>query len=157
FIRATAGPAFGLPTQMRAPFNVAGPSPFLQPGNRTEHHRDIKVHYPTIPAYEDVKPLPPAMFSSRGAAMLTPADGYPQIGADPGKAEADLKALREGGMDEEEDGEEEDKRDGGAGAEDAKEKDAEKKPDPKGTGIQADGTLEGIEVKLLPHQVEGVK
>jgi SNF2 family DNA or RNA helicase len=51
---------------------------------------------------------------------------------DPAKASADLKALLEGGMEEEE--EEQDKKE-----------------------TIEDGSVEGIKVKLLPHQVEGIK
>lgn len=53
---------------------------------------------------------------------------------DPAKAEEDLKALLEGGMDEDEDEDEENAK-----------------------GTLEDGTLEGVSVKLLPHQVDGFK
>ncbi len=54
------------------------------------------------------------------------------IYTDPAKAAADLKALLEGGMEDENEGEEQD-------------------------GGMDDGVFEGIKVKLLPHQVEGVQ
>src|SRR5690606_25961313 len=54
---------------------------------------------------------------------------------DPKKASSDLKALLEGGMDEDDE-------------------DEEKKEDEEDTN---DGTVEGLNVKLLPHQVEGVE
>ena len=62
---------------------------------------------------------------------------------DPQKASEDLKALLEGGMDEDE----EDEEDKGAGKEQGKTRGV----------LEDDGTLEGIKVKLLPHQVEGVR
>lgn len=70
---------------------------------------------------------------------------------DPAKASADLKALLEGGMDDEEDEEEEVVKEVTPSA------DGEKKPrDIKKTNAK-DGSVEGLKVKLLPHQVEGVE
>lgn len=121
---------------------------FYQPKNRPEHHRDHK--FPQRKPNETKPPSTQQLFSSLSPAAQPPAPGYvqsayyraPQSGAvyedptfytDPAKADEDLKALLEGGMDDDEDNEE------------AVE-----------TNLD-DGTLEGIKVKLLPHQVEGVK
>lgn len=114
---------------------------FLQPKNRPELHRDQKVPPPRNPA--ETKP---PTFSSQGPEAYPPEyvqssyyRGAPSDAAfedntfytDPTKANEDLKALLEGGLEDDE--EEENK------------------------GDLDDGTLEGIKVKLLPHQVEGVK
>lgn len=121
---------------------------FYQPKNRPEHHRDQK--FPQRKPNETKPPSTQQLFSSLGPDAQPPASGYvqsayyrsPQHGAayeeptfytDPEKANEDLKALLEGGMEDDEEDEE------------AVE-----------TNLD-DGTLEGIKVKLLPHQVEGVK
>lgn len=113
---------------------------FIQPRNRPELHRDQKLP-PRKPT--DSKPQ---TFSSVGPEShppeYVPSSYYkaaPSDAAfedntfytDPAKANEDLKALLEGGLEDDE--EEENK------------------------GDLEDGTLEGIKVKLLPHQVEGVK
>lgn len=120
---------------------------FYQPKNRPEHHR---AQQPPARAPKDTKSsTKPQLFSSLNPEAYLPAPPYTQSSyyrapetaaaygddpfyTDPAKANEDLKALLEGGMDEDED-----------------EKDLETNLD--------DGTLEGIKVKLLPHQVEGVK
>lgn len=120
---------------------------FYQDKKRPELHRDHKP--PSYKPNETQPPAKPQLFSSLGPDAIQPQPQYIQsscyrspqkAGAyndhtfytDPAKANEDLKALLEGGM---EDDEEE---------EDAK------------TNLD-DGTIEGIKVKLLPHQVEGVK
>ncbi|CAN8098416.1 unnamed protein product [Discula destructiva] len=120
---------------------------FYQPKNRPEHHRD--QHAPARKPNEATSTNKPQLFSSLNPETYLPAPPYTQssyykapeskaaFGAetfytDPAKANEDLKALLEGGMDDEEDEE------------------AVK------TNLD-DGTIEGIKVKLLPHQVEGVK
>lgn len=118
---------------------------FYQPKNRPEHHRD---QIPTARKPSETKSQgQPQLFSSLGpealpavpytkSAYRTPdtnaAFGAETFYTDPAKADEDLRALLEGGMDDDED-------------EEAVE-----------TNLD-DGTLEGIKVKLLPHQVEGVK
>lgn len=123
---------------------------FYQPKNRPEHHRDHKP--PERKPTETSPPTNTQMFSSLGPAAQPPAPEYVQSSyyrspqktgpgyddqtfyTDPAKANEDLKALLEGGMDSDDEEEEE--------------------------GVVTnldDGTLEGIKVKLLPHQVEGVK
>lgn len=122
---------------------------FYQPKNRPEHHRDQKPP----PAYKPSESGPstkPQLFSSLGPDAQPPAPSYvqsayyrsPQSNAvyndktfytDPAKANEDLKALLEGGLEDSDD---------------------------EGEAVKTnldDGTLEGIKVKLLPHQVEGVK
>ncbi|KAF3761555.1 hypothetical protein M406DRAFT_266849 [Cryphonectria parasitica EP155] len=121
---------------------------FYQPRNRPEHHRDQKQ--PAQKPNEIQSPAKPQLFSSLGPDVLQPEQpkyvqssyyrapqGHAALAdqafyTDPAKANEDLKALLEGGMEDDEDQE---------GAE---------------TNLD-DGTLEGIKVKLLPHQVEGVK
>lgn len=120
---------------------------FYQPKNRPEHHRVQQP--PARKPSETRSPTEPQLFSSLNPEAYLPAPPYTQSSyyhasgnnaayggetfyTDPAKANEDLKALLEGGMDEDED-----------------EEDLETNLD--------DGTLEGIKVKLLPHQVEGVK
>ncbi|KAJ4393797.1 hypothetical protein N0V93_003012 [Gnomoniopsis smithogilvyi] len=120
---------------------------FYQPKNRPEHHREQQP--PTRNPNDTRSTAKPQLFSSLHPEAYLPAPPYTQSSyykssetkaaygedpfyTDPAKANEDLKALLEGGMDEDED-----------------EKDLETNLD--------DGTLEGIKVKLLPHQVEGVK
>lgn len=84
------------------------------------------------PAYQYTKPA--------GAGGYRDTTFY----TDPAKANADLKALLEGGMEEEDDSDT-----------DAKPK-GQRSKEEKET-VQEDGTLDGVKVKLLPHQVAGVK
>ncbi|KAL8399177.1 hypothetical protein RB596_007850 [Gaeumannomyces avenae] len=154
----TAVPEFGRPT-MPSPQQPKAFSSlykkekksnvFLQPQRRPEHHRGHQISGPSALKYsdKDAPPLPvytslPAQrdSSTAGASMYSqPArlgfDDEPFY-TDPKKATDDLKALLEGGMDEDEE-------------EQGKEEDKEEKID--------DGSLEGITVKLLPHQQEGVE
>lgn len=121
---------------------------FYQPKNRVEHHREQRP--PQRKPNEIKSPVKAPLFSSLGPDAQLPAPEYvqssyyrsPQRGGaiedqtfytDPAKANEDLKALLEGGMEDDEDEEQDVK-----------------------TNLD-DGTLEGIKVKLLPHQVEGVK
>lgn len=119
---------------------------FIQPKRRPEHHRDHKM--PSRKPSETSSPSSKTqLFSSLGpdahppeyvqssyykAPLNNAAFDDNTFYTDPGKANEDLKALLEGGLEDDEDEE-------------------EKK------GDLDDGTLEGIKVKLLPHQVEGVK
>lgn len=121
---------------------------FYQPKNRPEHHRDQKL--PVRKPSETGPPSKPQLFSSLGPNAQSPVPSYVQSAyyrspqsnmvyddktfyTDPAKANDDLKALLEGGLEDSED---------------------------EGQVVKTnldDGTLEGIKVKLLPHQVEGVK
>lgn len=120
---------------------------FYQPKNRPEHHRGQQP--PARNPSDSKSTAKSQLFSSLNPETYLPAPPYTQSSyykstetnaaygedpfyTDPAKANEDLKALLEGGMDDDED-----------------EKDLETNLD--------DGTLEGIKVKLLPHQVEGVK
>ncbi|KAK4119541.1 hypothetical protein N657DRAFT_674810 [Parathielavia appendiculata] len=150
---ATPTPSFGHPTQLAPRFGQRANDPnhmFIQRKTRPEFHSDMyRSSGPLKPKTESRKAPALPMFSSiSGDAQ--PAYQYTQPPAssygdkvfytDPAKASADLKALLEGSMEDEEDNEE--PRVGG---------------DKLKKGTIEDGTLEGIKVKLLPHQVEGVK
>lgn len=151
---ASQAPAFGRPTALPSTFNRKPVNIFNVPRNgiRVEHHRDHKDLYrvkgPLAPKVQGKKAAPPQLFSSVGPSAQPPASpvkysnpatelAYMDAPAytDPAKASADLKALLEGGMEDEEEDEE---------GRDRKE-------------TIEDGSVEGIKVKLLPHQVEGVK
>ncbi|KAK7738538.1 hypothetical protein SLS53_006058 [Cytospora paraplurivora] len=118
---------------------------FIQPKRRPEHHRDHKM--PSRKPSEAASTSQAQYFSSLGpgaqpteyvqssyykAPPSNAAFEDNTFYTDPAKANEDLKALLEGGLEDDED-------------------EQEKK------GYLDDGTLEGINVKLLPHQVEGVK
>ncbi|KAB5566446.1 SNF2 family N-terminal domain-containing protein [Coniochaeta sp. 2T2.1] len=146
----SAAPAFGRPTNLPSSFNRKPVNIFNVPRNgiRVEHHRDHKDLYrvkgPLAPKIQGQKAAPPKLFSSVGPGAQPPTSPVKYSRAanelaytynepaytDPAKASADLKALLEGGMEDEEE---------------------EKKE------TIEDGTVEGIKVKLLPHQVEGIK
>ncbi|KAI6382879.1 hypothetical protein MCOR25_000394 [Pyricularia grisea] len=158
-ITGSPAPEFGRPTNMNSKPQPKAfsslykkekkqPNVFLQPRNRPEHHRGTKVSGPSALKYNDIKAPPLPLYNSLPAQRDSTTAGssaYTQSAAfddnvfytDPKKANDDLKALLEGGMDEEEQGE--NKEEGG---------EAEKIDD---------GSLEGITVKLLPHQQEGVE
>ncbi|CCF32876.1 SNF2 super family protein [Colletotrichum higginsianum] len=114
---------------------------FNERRSRPEHHRVQNVAVPSVPLYQDKKPDPRALYSSIGpdanpSTYRPPGKfGETEFYTDPAKASADLKALLEGGM--ESDDEEAHNRET---AEDVN-----------------DGSMEGLKVKLLPHQVEGVE
>lgn len=139
--QATTAPALGLPSQTRLPFvKRQEPNIFIP----KSHHGDLfKTSGPLKPKTSPKKPQALQMFSSNGYPVQegsqytkSAADYSDQLlYTDPAKASADLKALLEGGIDDE----------------DEEDKDKEKEE------VIDDGTLEGIEVKLLPHQVEGVE
>ena len=149
------GPLFGTKDKKWRPMSSAQQkavnSVFVQPRTRPEHHRSrpppksgddaFRVTGPQNPIFADVKPGV-KMYSSKdvfGSTTTTTNKGYTPVGGyggeefytDPKKASEDLKALLEGGMDEED----------------------EEKPDENAN----DGSFEGLSVKLLPHQVEGVE
>lgn len=146
----TSVPAFGAPTQLHSAFSRKPVSVFNQPRNRVEHHRDLyRVTGPLAPKYENKKAAPTQLFSSVGLSSQSLASpvkknsqggyggggsyGDQMVYTDPAKAQKELKELLEGGMEDEEED---------------RDKSAAEKLD--------DGTVEGIKVKLLPHQVEGV-
>ncbi|KAK0707404.1 SNF2 family N-terminal domain-containing protein [Lasiosphaeris hirsuta] len=149
---ATATPTFGRPTQLPSNFIRRKPtdpdSIFIKQKTKPEFHKDLYRSNggPMRSKTEKKTPALP-MFSSMGetaqpiSQYSQPAGSYDDqvYYTDPNKASADLKALLEGGMEDDED----DEADGQGGQ--SKEEALE------------DGTLEGVTVKLLPHQVEGVK
>ena len=156
---ATPTPTFGHPTKLPPRFGQRKDDPnhmFLQRKTRPEFHSDLyRGSGPLKPKNEPKKAPAMQMFSSMGEDAQ-PAYQYSQPAGskygdkvfytDPAKASADLKALLEGGMEEEQEEEEKEEKEGDK-AESSKPKEE----------ITEDGSFEGIKVKLLPHQVEGVK
>lgn len=140
-------PAFGHHPKVMSSRKQKAAGVFNERRSRPEHHRDHRISVPSVPIYQDRKPEPTNLFSSIGPdahpANYKPKTtfGEPEFYTDPAKASADLKALLEGGLDED--------------AEDNNQ-DASKEDMEKGQ-LRRDGTLEGLKVKLLPHQVEGVE
>lgn len=124
-------------------------SVFVNQRTRPEHHRApparppsannaYRVTGPMNPVFADVK-KEVKTYSSLDTFESTTAGGHTygeeEFYTDPKKASEDLKALLEGGMDEDEEGEKNESQ----------------------TEDGRDGTLEGLNVKLLPHQVDGVE
>ncbi|KAK2732768.1 snf2 family helicase [Colletotrichum kahawae] len=134
-------PVFGHPTKIVSSLKQKAAGIFNERTSRPEHHRAQQVSVPAVPLYQDQKPAPLTLYSSIGPGA-NPATHRPishfgdtDFYTDPAKASADLKALLEGGMeDDEEDHEKHDTENDGK-----------------------DGSMEGLKVKLLPHQVEGVE
>ncbi|CAK7220481.1 hypothetical protein SEUCBS140593_004248 [Sporothrix eucalyptigena] len=159
---------------------------------RPEHHRPQRLTGPLAPKQPDRKAAPRPMFNSLSSSQSNGGTAYPvssfysgittnktiikqsihlsqhedvDFYTDPDKATADLKALLEGGMEDDEDDEDEapaasdPSKDGARPTADniISSKEAIKKKDQIPSGAFDDGTVEGIKVKLLPHQVEGVK
>ncbi|PTB69101.1 hypothetical protein BBK36DRAFT_1193156 [Trichoderma citrinoviride] len=149
---ATAHPTFGHPTKMMSSRKQKADI-FIRQRTRPEHHLDTPVAGPRAPTYQARKAPPPPMFSSVGststsatttsAPMITPPPsrygGDEVFYTDPSKAQEDLKALLEGGIE---------------GDDDEGPKDDAAPKDPK--IIAKDGVVAGLKVQLLPHQVEGV-
>ncbi|KAJ8129344.1 hypothetical protein O1611_g4289 [Lasiodiplodia mahajangana] len=122
---------------------------FIQPKNRPEHHRPQRIKGPLQPSFKDKKPPPNPVFPSAPGSASNPVTindndpvsivpMYSQPGVfsqyvDPKKAAADIKALLEGSLEDEED-------------KPAKEEITEDK-----------SRIEGLKVRLLPHQIEGVE
>ncbi|KAK0382814.1 hypothetical protein NLU13_9909 [Sarocladium strictum] len=170
-------PAFGHPSKMVSSLKQKA-NIFIHQKSHPEWHRDTSsgshgssgsyannnaptlVSTPRAPKYQDRRAPPPEFFSSTSTIPFQPTRGRAGGGADevfytdPDKASADLKALLEGGMesdDEEEEGTT--SKDGSTKPEAGKE---EVKPVSKDK-VAKDGTVNGLKVKLLPHQVEGVE
>ena len=156
--KPTAVPTFGHPTQLPQKLVKRKTDPsnmFIRQKTHVEFHKDLyrskggplqnkpPLKAPALPTFssmsEDAHPVSQSSYSSANTDQV--------FYTDPTKASADLKALLEGGMDDEDDNDEEEASEGVA------KKAVEK------TKVESleDGTLEGISVKLLPHQVEGVK
>lgn len=113
---------------------------------RPEHHLNPvhRVTGPQPPKYKDTKAPPLQMFDTATAAPPMQSTSYADevFYTDPNKASEDLKNLLEGVIDEEEGEDREQKPEGEA---------SDGSSDPKS------GAIEGLKVKLLPHQVEGVE
>ncbi|KAK3332105.1 SNF2 family N-terminal domain-containing protein [Cercophora scortea] len=160
-VPSTATPTFGRTTQLPGLFNRRKNDPnnvFIHRKDRPEFHRDLYRNSGPLKKNGPKKSPPLQMFSSM-ADTAQPVKQYSQVSApysdqvlytDPAKAAADLKALLEGGLDDDDD-ENENEKDNG----ESKPK-AEGKEEHKDEKFD-DGTLDGINVKLLPHQVEGVE
>ena len=146
---ATSQPAFGHPTRMMSSLKQRA-DVFIHQKTRPEHHLDARATGPRPPAYHDRKPPPMPVFSSNLMAPKSAGRGDEVFYTDPNKAGDDLKALLEGGMDEDEDDEEDSEKPKDA----VKDKDKDKDKNAKAS---KDGSVDGLKTKLLPHQVEGVE
>lgn len=167
---STSRPTFGHPTKMMSSRKQKA-DPFIRQRTRPEHHLDgNRVTGPQAPTYQDKRPPPMEMFSSNAPhvpirAPPSRAYGEEVFFTDPAKASADLKALLEGGMDDEDDEEEEE-------TPQSQDSQQSQQSQETATGVEAttetktkaiakngakDGTIKGLKVKLLPHQVEGVQ
>ncbi|KAH6894322.1 SNF2 family N-terminal domain-containing protein [Thelonectria olida] len=151
---ATSRPTFGHPTKMMSSRKQRA-DPFIHQRTRPEHHLDgNRVTGPRAPRYQDRKPPPMEMFSSNAPFAPSRSYGSEEVFyTDPTKASADLKALLEGGMDDDDDDEEEEEEKEGPQPQ-------ESQPSQQSQATKhstKDGTVEGLKVKLLPHQVEGVQ
>ncbi|UKZ67430.1 uncharacterized protein TrAtP1_008589 [Trichoderma atroviride] len=164
FASATEHPTFGHPTKMMSSRKQKADI-FIRQKTRPEHHLDSnRVSGPRAPAYEPRHAPPPPMFSSIGpgpTSTSTPIPHQPRLKdetfyTDPAKANQDLKALLEGGMegDDDEGVEADEAQQPQLRGEDKKAKDSSVPKDPK--TIAKDGNVDGLKVPLLPHQVEGV-
>lgn len=115
---------------------------FIPQKSRPEHHLDPVVRGPAQPTYKDRKaPSLPSFNSNVFNAPPTMRYGEDEFYTDPNKANAELKDLLEGVMDDDDD-------------KDGNEEDGEKK---EGDDDPKSGVVAGLNVKLLPHQVEGVE
>lgn len=146
---------------------------FIQQKSRPEHHLPTRMNVPRAPTYQHRLPPPMPVFSSN-QVHAEPLHARDEVFyTDPNKASADLKALLEGGMEEEEEEEPE--------PEPVPEKEApqvakvtgapttkphETNEETKATlqkktvrrkKIPRDGKIENLAVQLLPHQVVGVE
>ncbi|PNY23541.1 ATP-dependent helicase [Tolypocladium capitatum] len=155
---STGHPTFGHPTKMVSSLKQKADI-FIHQKSRPEHHLGTKVSGPRPPSYQDYRPPPMPMYNSNAPVTTQPHYGGEEFYTDPSKASADLKALLEGGMDEGEEAETDEppraaeEENGGSIESETKE---QKQGQKKGFQVGKDGTVDGLKVKLLPHQVEGV-
>lgn len=151
-------PVFGKPGKLMSSLKQKAANAghlFYQPKNRPELHRQKQEAHVRSPAKNqpelfsslapDAQPAPQYVQSAYYRAPQSKA-AYkdPTFYTDPAKAEADLKALLEGGMEEDDD-------------DDDNQDDEEREEKENAKGTLEDGTVEGVKVKLLPHQVAGLK
>lgn len=168
FGSATAHPTFGHPTKMTSSRKQKADI-FVRQKTRPEHHLDSnRVSGPRAPAHEPRLAPPLPTFSSIGSSSTStatstskpiPHQPRPQddvFYTDPAKANQDLKALLEGGLegDDDEGVEADEEQQPQLRGEEKKVKDSSVPKDPK--IIAKDGNVDGLKVPLLPHQVEGV-
>ncbi|KAG6054530.1 hypothetical protein E4U17_003720 [Claviceps sp. LM77 group G4] len=185
--KSSSRPAFGHGEKMMSSRKQKA-DVFIRQKSRPEHHREgTKISGPKPPSYQVRKPPPMPVYDSNMLNTTISTYAEEVFYTDPSKASADLKALLEGGMEDEEGDEGEDE-------EEEEEKEEKKKSDEASAGtlqhsqsestlmeqkqspraeakqkeeypknkprrkspIGIDGTVEGLKVKLLPHQVEGV-
>ncbi|KAM3543606.1 hypothetical protein ARSEF1564_003459 [Beauveria bassiana] len=130
---------------------------FIRQTTRPEHHiSSTKVNAPKPRAYADRKPPPLPVFNSNQPDKPTRGKlGEEIFYIDPAKASADLKALLEGGVEDEAEEEEQPEPSGPVGISDEKKTEKPKKQEKQ--RISKDGKIDGLKVRLLPHQVEGVE
>ncbi len=155
FPEAAKVPQFGHPTKLVSSRKQKA-DVFIRQTTRPEHHiSSTKVNAPKPRAYADRKPPPLPVFNSN--QVNKPARG--KLGeeifyTDPEKASADLKALLEGGMEDEA----EEEQPGPVAAETALDETKTEKPKKQVKHrIGKDGRIDSLKVRLLPHQVEGVE
>lgn len=174
FSRPTAHPTFGHPTKMMSSRKQKADI-FIHQKNRPEHHLGgTKVSGPRPPAYQDRKQPPLPVFDSNFPSQTKPQSKPQQRSTysdeifytDPTKANEDLKALLEGGMEDEDDEDtpEDAPRLGEPQLLESQEQSSQAEPPPTApkakktpSPVGKDGTVAGLKVKLLPHQVEGVQ
>lgn len=164
-------PAFGHPSKMVSSLKQKA-NIFIHQKSHPEWHRDTSsgshtssannsgptlVSTPRAPKYQDKRAPPPTFYSSTASIPFRPTGGRTGgdevFYTDPDKASADLKALLEGGLESDDEEEDAAPADGTAKLEAGKEA---VKPVAKNK-VDKDGTVNGLKVKLLPHQVEGVE
>lgn len=167
-------PRFGHPTKMTSSLKQKA-GIFIHQKKRPEHHLSSqKVSGPRPPSFQDRKPPPLPVFNSMGGNPKPAVKGYTDevFYTDPTKASADLKALLEGGMEDEDEEEEEVEKtedsqtqpktesvpaEDGNPAMPVSNTEEKKKPQAKRKKIGKNGVVDGLNVQLLPHQVEGVE
>ena len=129
--------------------------------SRAELHQGVvnKIRGPPPPSYKDRKAPPLPVFNSDMSSLPPPRPAIKGFGGeefytDPNKASEDLKNLLEGNLEDEEEEEaekEKQKTEQSQNGERPQDADEHNAKDSKS------GVVEGLKVKLLPHQVEGVE
>lgn len=156
---ATSTPTFGHPTKMMS-YRKQKADIFIRQKTHPEHHLDgSRVTGPRAPTYTDRKPPPMQMFNTAPAqpAMAPRRFGEEVFYTDPAKASADLKALLEGGMDDDDDEEGVEESEAATATATAGDSQVPKETKKETKKDAKDGSVDGLKVKLLPHQVEGVE
>lgn len=157
FPESTRVPQFGHPTKLVSSRKQKA-DVFIRQTTRPEHHiSSTKVNAPKPRAYADRKPPPLPVFDSNQPAAKGPRGKFGEevFYTDPEKASADLKALLEGGMEDE--AEEEEQPEPTKSTESTTDAPTEKPKKTTKQRLTKDGRITGLKVRLLPHQVEGVE